>query len=306
MSRDYARVSSRFWTGETGRKLRKHPDAQRLAAYLITSPGSNMIGLYYLALPIAAHETGMAIDEVDAALEVLASEDVGFAFYDPHQELIWVPSMADWQIGEQLQPGDKRIKGIYKELANFRRHPFVVDFWRRYQQAFCLGEMPDDPHDAITKPLPRPFEAPSKALRSQEQEQEQEQAQEQEAGAAPEDRPAPLPLLPLEPAGPVEPPVLEFPCNGTPASWPLTNAFLAECQGAFPALDVIAEFRIAHAKIRTGAVSRKTARGMPRFLMSWLGRTNDRGPPQNRGHTPAPQLSRHAEAEAKIAARFAR
>ncbi len=36
--RDYAVVSPRFWTGDTGRFLRQHPDAQRLALYLMTCP----------------------------------------------------------------------------------------------------------------------------------------------------------------------------------------------------------------------------------------------------------------------------
>ena len=40
--RDYGMVSPRFWIGETGRKLRKLPDAQRVAMYLLTAPMADM------------------------------------------------------------------------------------------------------------------------------------------------------------------------------------------------------------------------------------------------------------------------
>lgn len=47
--RDYAKVSPRFWLGETGRELRKAgAEAQVVAFYLMTSPHANMLGLYYL------------------------------------------------------------------------------------------------------------------------------------------------------------------------------------------------------------------------------------------------------------------
>ena len=43
--RDYGIVSPRFWIGETGRKLRKLPDAQRIAMYLLTAPMAEMTGM---------------------------------------------------------------------------------------------------------------------------------------------------------------------------------------------------------------------------------------------------------------------
>ncbi|MCJ2205071.1 hypothetical protein K9T61_05110 [Escherichia coli] len=43
--RDYAKVSPRFWLGETGRELRKAgAEAQVVAFYLMTSPHANMLG----------------------------------------------------------------------------------------------------------------------------------------------------------------------------------------------------------------------------------------------------------------------
>ncbi len=71
------------------------------------------------------------------------------------------------------------------------------------------------------------------------------------------------------------PVVMEFPTNGKKKSWDLTEEFLEECKQAFPGLDVLAETRKALAWLKANRL--KTAKGMPRFLNSWLSRANDRG-----------------------------
>jgi len=100
------------------------------------------------------------------------------------------------------------------------------------------------------------------------------------------------PLTP--PADPPEPPILVFPCSGEPDSWPLTRKFLDAAANAYRQVYVLAEFTKAHAKITVGAVPKKTARGMPRFLMLWIGRTNDnqRGQPFAQSARGSPNISR--------------
>jgi len=185
MARDYGKVSPRFWTGETGRKLRKHPEAQTLALYLITAPGSTMTGIYYLAIPTAAHETGLTIQEVSAALAILA--EIDFAHYDESNELVWVPSMAAWQIDDKLVASDKRVAGVKKEILFHQNHPFVVAFWELYGEAYEMGPCPfpsamkglTDPMIPPTKDLTKGLGMGlTKALASQEQDQDQEQEQE--------------------------------------------------------------------------------------------------------------------------------
>ena len=71
--RDYAKVSPRFWLGETGRELRKAgAEAQVVAFYLMTSPHANMLGLYYLPVLYLAHETGLG---PEGASKGLGSQD---------------------------------------------------------------------------------------------------------------------------------------------------------------------------------------------------------------------------------------
>ena len=46
--RDYAKVMPTFWTGETGKAIRRRgPEGVICALYLMSSPASNMLGLYY-------------------------------------------------------------------------------------------------------------------------------------------------------------------------------------------------------------------------------------------------------------------
>lgn len=95
------------------------------------------------------------------------------------------------------------------------------------------------------------------------------------------------------------PTMLEFPVVGADGPiWALTEAQLEAWAGLFPALDVRQEARHALAWVRAQTGRRKTARGMPKFLVGWLTRSVDRGTshtggrvvaapqPDDRGHLP--------------------
>ena len=73
---------------------------------------------------------------------------------------------------------------------------------------------------------------------------------------------------------PTEQPVLTFPTNGSPPTWDLLPSKVAEWSVAYPQIDILAECRKALQWVKDNR--RKTARGMPRFLNSWLARSNDR------------------------------
>jgi len=177
--REYGKVAPTFWTGETGKKIRKAgPNAQIVALYLQTAPGSNMLGLYYLPVPVLAHETGMTLEGASKALQCLS--EVGFAEYDHDSEYVFLPRMAHYQIGSGLTIGkdgpDKRVVGIKKQLETLRKNPFFNRFLELYREAYHLQDV-------------SPSEAPQKPLRCQEQDQDsqehlQEQAQEQNVSAS--------------------------------------------------------------------------------------------------------------------------
>ena len=149
--RDYSMVSPQFWTGDTGRALRGAPDAQRLALYLLTCPSANMIGMYYLPMPLIEHEVGMTTKGATEALRRVC--ELKFAVYDDDSECVWVPEMARFQIGNQLKAGDKRLRGIERQLEIHRNCRFISDFLHKYRAFYGL---------TIKAPSRSPSEAPSK------------------------------------------------------------------------------------------------------------------------------------------------
>lgn len=138
--RDYGKVSVKFWSSGSGKRLRGHPRAQVVALYLLSGSSSTMTGLYYVPLVLMAHETGMTLDEVRDALVVI--KEMGFASYDEDRELAWVHNAAEFEFGEGLKLGDNKIAGIKKHLRSFGEHPFVDAFEERYGVQLRLFEAP--------------------------------------------------------------------------------------------------------------------------------------------------------------------
>jgi hypothetical protein len=138
--RAYAHVSPVFWTRGTGKRLRGNKDAQILAVYLMTCGQSSMVGIFNLAIPTMAHETGLTADEVRHALDALAHER--FAHFDEDEELVWLPSSARIQVGETLTRSDKRRQQLIKQLSVFGHHKFAGEFLETYAGPYCLTDEP--------------------------------------------------------------------------------------------------------------------------------------------------------------------
>lgn len=147
--RDYGQVSPTFWTRGSGKKLRGNPIAQLVAIYLCTAPGANAIGLYYLPRVVIAHDTGIPIAQIDAALAAI--ETAGFAFYDAAVDLVYVPNGAEYQIGDALSAGDRRRPLVLRELKRAGSHRFAGMFREQYGDAYNLA--PSD--DKSCKPIPQ-------------------------------------------------------------------------------------------------------------------------------------------------------
>jgi hypothetical protein len=80
-----------------------------------------------------------------------------------------------------------------------------------------------------------------------------------------------------------EPAILTFPAVGKVKAWDLTEPQIAKWRTLYPNLDVLAECRKALAWCDSHPQKRKTARGMPGFLVSWFSRAVDRGGGAARG-----------------------
>lgn len=89
-------------------------------------------------------------------------------------------------------------------------------------------------------------------------------------------------------ASPAGVPVVIFDCVGKgPRRFAVTSAFLDEARPAYPAIDVELEVRQALIWTRANPTRRKTARGMPAFLVGWLARAQNRA-----ARGPAPNVPR--------------
>jgi len=116
-----------------------------------------MLGMYYLPIPVIAHEVGISPEGALKALRSLF--EAGFARYDEASEHVFVFRMAYYQVGGALKAQDNRVISIKKQLEALRKIPFFNQFLDRYRQAFHLQDI-------------SPSEGPSEPLRSQEQDQE--------------------------------------------------------------------------------------------------------------------------------------
>lgn len=172
--RPYATVSPLFWTGSTGKKLRKLPDAQRVAMYLMTSPHSHQSGLFWQPLAYISNEVGIELEGASKALQCLSEER--FCKYDESSEWVWVCEMAAWQIGTGLSESDKRCKGLQQYLTTLPELPFIGAYVDRYALDFHLKT-----------PAPRGSEAPSGGAPSEQSGTEQNRNRADRASRIPED-----------------------------------------------------------------------------------------------------------------------
>jgi hypothetical protein len=77
---------------------------------------------------------------------------------------------------------------------------------------------------------------------------------------------------------PVTPPMLTFPTIGAAGKeWHLTKADLDAWNPLYPGVDVFAQCQRALAWVKADPSRRKTAKGMPKFLVGWFNRTVDNG-----------------------------
>lgn len=149
--RTQATIIPTFWTRGSGKKLRGDADAQVLALYLMTSPHSTMVGIYYSSLVTILDETGLTEARFRAALPKVSE----IALYDEQEGLVYLPEGAAHQIGETLTTGNKIRKSVLSQLEVYGNHAFVLRWLDRYHEPYNLS------HEGIKKPLQSPFDAPS-------------------------------------------------------------------------------------------------------------------------------------------------
>ena len=148
---DYAKISSKFWSGSTGRAIRGDTNAQIVALYLLTSPHANGIGVFHCPPLYISYETGIPLEGALKGLERLS--EVGFLTLDKGSEWVWIHEMLSYQMGDDLKPNDNRIKHIIKLYHNIPESLIKSSFYEKYKEKYLLNL------EAPLKPLISPFEA---------------------------------------------------------------------------------------------------------------------------------------------------
>lgn len=132
--REYAKAVPRMWHGRTMKALRKNPEGLIVALYLMTSPSSNMLGLFAQPVLYMAYETGLGEEGARKGLQQCV--DAGYCSYDDESEFVWVHEMASYQIAPELKASDLRCKGIQKDYDALPDNPFLGDFFAKYGGPF--------------------------------------------------------------------------------------------------------------------------------------------------------------------------
>lgn len=259
----YRKIDVRIWGDEKFLSLSKpQPCGQSLWFYLLTNPNTNSIpGLFRAGEAQMAEELGWSLEAFRKAFREVSAK--GMAKADWKARLVWVQRAIRFNKPESPNV----VTGWSVSWDELPECPLKVEAYEQLK-AFTEG-LPEAFAKAFVKACPKP-------MPNQEQEQEQEPEQERSllgAGAPPTDS---------------SPVLLSFKTNGKPTFWVLTQNQVDEWGALYPNLDILACCRKAYAWIEANSTKRKTAGGMPKFLVGWLNRENDSrgglqrgGPPQS-------------------------
>jgi hypothetical protein len=135
LMRTYGSIPTDFWRKQLPQRIRGNGTAMALACYLMSSPHSNMIGVYNLPIEYIHYDTGLEEKEIRETLALFEQER--FAFYD--DEVIYIPSFARLQIGPQLSANDNRVRAIKKELGKCSSVRFRSMFFEAYADRYHLS-----------------------------------------------------------------------------------------------------------------------------------------------------------------------
>jgi hypothetical protein len=136
--RGYAKFPTDFWRSKQGRGARrKCLYTMAIAPYLWAGPESNMVGLYYMPVPLMAHELGLEVARAQAAVDALA--EVGWAHHDPVTDTIWIPGVLGREVGSTLKPADNRRLMIERLALQRKDSPFFAELASAYAETYGLA-----------------------------------------------------------------------------------------------------------------------------------------------------------------------
>lgn len=167
--RDYGKVHTSFWSSSTVGSMSE--DGRMLALYLLTSPHSNITGVFRLPDGYAMEDLNWVPERVAKGFAELFRK--GFANRCETTKWVWISKHLEWN-----QPENPNQRKAAKKIALSipGECGWKLDFMRVWGES--LGISPDE-FGNPSGTVPEPF-------LNQEQEQKQEQKQEQDKNKSPQ------------------------------------------------------------------------------------------------------------------------
>jgi hypothetical protein len=187
--------------------------------------------------------------------------------------------MVDWE-GDPDLLVDSLIECGWLDVCS--DHRLIVHDWSDHCPQYVRGNLKKHGREIIAEPTKQPPKEPTKQPPKEPAKQPPKEPAKQPTmdGATKPSLAKPNQAKPIQEDSSVvdeprtePPPVMIFECSGIDRTWELTHSQLTEWSDAYPAMDVLAECRKAKAWLSVHP--KKTASGMPRFLVKWLNRAAD-------------------------------
>lgn len=175
--REYGKIHSSFWTSSTIRSL--SDDGRTLAAYLLTSPHSNMLGCFRIPQAYVAEDLGWGSERVSKGFAELFRE--GFATLDEASKWVVIHRFLKWNPLENPNVGKAAEKLFDQIPASSPAKALMAGFLKEFGKHFPTEKL-------------NGFETVSKPYRNPEPEPEPEP----EPFPEPEPKPEPTPLQPAK------------------------------------------------------------------------------------------------------------
>lgn len=173
--REYGKIHSSFWTSQTIRSL--SDDGRTLAAYLLTSPHSNMLGCFRIPQAYVAEDLGWGSQRVSEGFAELFRE--GFATIDEGSKWVVIHRFLKWNPLENPNVG-KAAEKLFDQIPDSSpAKPLLAGFLKEFGKYFPAEKL-------------NHFETLSKPYRNPEPEPEPEPEPLPEPEPEPEPKPTPL------------------------------------------------------------------------------------------------------------------
>lgn len=152
--RDYGKIHSSFWTSPTIRAL--SDDGRTLAAYLLTSPHSNMLGCFRIPPAYVAEDLGWVSGRVSEGFAELFRE--GFATLDEGSKWLVIHRFMKWNPLENPNVG-KAAEKLFDQIPDSSpAKALLAGFLKEFGKHFPTEKL--DRFETLSKPYRNPEPEP--------------------------------------------------------------------------------------------------------------------------------------------------